>query len=248
MLTGLYPAGHGVHENARFLGSGHAVLAEQLRRAGYRTAAFVSSFVLSRRFGLSRGFEQYDDEVGGGERARRGDDDGARARLPGAAGCVRAAVPLGPLLRRARALQRRRRRFRDRDAQRLPRRGALAVDEQLGRLTQAFERAAAGRRDDRRRRSRRRARRARRGAARPPALSVDDARAAGDRRDRASRPATSGRPVSTRRVFSHGARLGRARRDDEPARRRPRGRARRGDEAVPRIRMAAADDGGERRR
>lgn len=64
MLTGLYPAGHGLHENARFLDAGHAVLAEQLQRAGYRTAAFVSSFVLSGRFGLSRGFERYDDEVG----------------------------------------------------------------------------------------------------------------------------------------------------------------------------------------
>jgi len=54
MMTGLYPAGHGIHENARTLSASHPVLAERLRSAGYRTAAFVSSFVLARRFGLAR--------------------------------------------------------------------------------------------------------------------------------------------------------------------------------------------------
>ncbi len=38
MMTGLYPAGHGVHENARYLSADHPVLAERLRQAGYRTA------------------------------------------------------------------------------------------------------------------------------------------------------------------------------------------------------------------
>ncbi len=61
MLTGLYPAGHGVHENARRLDAKQALLTEQLRNAGYRTAAFVSAFALARRFGLARGFEVYDD-------------------------------------------------------------------------------------------------------------------------------------------------------------------------------------------
>ncbi|MDQ3068571.1 MAG: sulfatase-like hydrolase/transferase [Acidobacteriota bacterium] len=63
MMTGLYPAGHGVHENARALAAVHPVVAERLQQAGYRTAAFVSSFVLARRFGLARGFETYDDEL-----------------------------------------------------------------------------------------------------------------------------------------------------------------------------------------
>jgi arylsulfatase A-like enzyme/Tfp pilus assembly protein PilF len=63
MMTGLYPAGHGVHENARFLSATHPVLAERLRQTGYRTAAFVSSFVLARRFGIARGFDVYDDEL-----------------------------------------------------------------------------------------------------------------------------------------------------------------------------------------
>ena len=63
MMTGLYPAGHGVHENARHLGDTHPVLAGRLKDAGYRTAAFVSSFILARRFGLSRGFDLYDDTL-----------------------------------------------------------------------------------------------------------------------------------------------------------------------------------------
>ena len=62
MMTGLYPGGHGVHENARYLSGAHPVIAERLREAGYRTAAFVSAFPLARQFGLGRGFETYDVE------------------------------------------------------------------------------------------------------------------------------------------------------------------------------------------
>lgn len=62
IMTGLYPVAHGVHENARFLSADHPVLAERLQKSGYRTAAFVSSFILARRFGLARGFDLYDDE------------------------------------------------------------------------------------------------------------------------------------------------------------------------------------------
>lgn len=63
MLTGLYAAGHGVHENARNVPGDRIMLAEQLHTAGYRTAAFVSAFALARRFGLARGFDVYDDET-----------------------------------------------------------------------------------------------------------------------------------------------------------------------------------------
>ena len=70
MLTGLYPAGHGVHENARFVSDAHTLASERLQRAGYRTAAFVSSFVLSGRFGLARGFEHYDDRLPPGRAER----------------------------------------------------------------------------------------------------------------------------------------------------------------------------------
>jgi arylsulfatase A-like enzyme/tetratricopeptide (TPR) repeat protein len=67
ILTGLIPARHGVHDNGSFvLGDGPTTLAEALVDAGYRTGAFVSAFVLDRRFGLARGFAAYEDEVPGG--------------------------------------------------------------------------------------------------------------------------------------------------------------------------------------
>ena len=83
ILTGLYPAGHGVHENARFVGAGQPVVAEKLQGAGYRTAAFVSAFALARRFGLARGFETYDDDFGAdsAERSARETTERALAYL-----------------------------------------------------------------------------------------------------------------------------------------------------------------------
>ena len=83
MMTGLYPAGHGVHENARYLGDTHPVLAGRVKDAGYRTAAFVSSFILARRFGLARGFDLYDDTLPAGklERTSRETTDAAVAYL-----------------------------------------------------------------------------------------------------------------------------------------------------------------------
>ncbi len=64
MMTGLYPADHGVHENARNLDTNQPLLADRLRQLGYATAAFVSGFPLSGRFGLARGFDRYDDDFG----------------------------------------------------------------------------------------------------------------------------------------------------------------------------------------
>src|SRR5215212_10680143 len=37
MLTGMYPGGHGLHENARYLGASQPLVTERLREAGYRT-------------------------------------------------------------------------------------------------------------------------------------------------------------------------------------------------------------------
>ena len=45
--------------------------AEDFRRPGYRTAAFVSGFPLDRRFGFDRGFETYDDHLPKGNDRRR---------------------------------------------------------------------------------------------------------------------------------------------------------------------------------
>ena len=136
MFTGLYPAGHGLHENARYLGAQHPLAAERLREAGYRTGAFVSAFPLARRFGLARGFETYDDELrDGNERPARETTDRALAWLEQQNGPVflwvhyfdphapyeppaelRARYPNNPYLGEV-----------------------AAMDQQLGRLLQAFE-------------------------------------------------------------------------------------------------------------
>jgi arylsulfatase A-like enzyme/Tfp pilus assembly protein PilF len=79
MLTGLYPAGHGVHENARPVAGTQTLISERLHAAGYRTAAFVSSFALARRFGLARGFDVYDDELPGGRPERTSQETTDRA-------------------------------------------------------------------------------------------------------------------------------------------------------------------------
>jgi arylsulfatase A-like enzyme len=64
IMTGLYPAGHGVHDNAVYrLGDEARTLAESFYDAGYRTGAFISAFVLDQQFGLGQGFDLYDDEV-----------------------------------------------------------------------------------------------------------------------------------------------------------------------------------------
>ena len=86
LLTGLYPAGHGIHQNGRTLSSAFPTIAEKLHAAGYRTAAFVSAFVLARQFGLSRGFDVYDDRMPHGreERNSRETTDAAVAELKSA--------------------------------------------------------------------------------------------------------------------------------------------------------------------
>lgn len=79
MLTGLYPGGHRVHENARYLDAQYPLVAEKLQAAGYRTAAFVSAFPLARRFGLARGFETYDDQSDAGQSERKAEATTDRA-------------------------------------------------------------------------------------------------------------------------------------------------------------------------
>jgi arylsulfatase A-like enzyme/Flp pilus assembly protein TadD len=65
ILTGLSPLGHGVHNNGTFrLDASIETLATRLEAGGYRTGAFVGAFVLDSRFGLARGFDEYDDRYG----------------------------------------------------------------------------------------------------------------------------------------------------------------------------------------
>jgi choline-sulfatase len=143
MMTGLYPGGHGVHENSRYLADHHPVLAERLRGSGYRTAAFVSAFPLARRFGLARGFEVYDDELTAGaeERSAEMTTDRALAWLETAGDqplflWVHYFDPHYPYEPPEE--------FRSRYAGD-PYRGEIAaMDQQMGRLVQAFEQRAGG--------------------------------------------------------------------------------------------------------
>lgn len=65
MLTSRYPLAHGVVRNGIPLNEAVPLLPEMLGAHGYRTAAFVSSYPVSHRFGLARGFAQFDDDFGG---------------------------------------------------------------------------------------------------------------------------------------------------------------------------------------
>ncbi len=64
IFTGLYPTAHHVRDTGGFtLSSSSATLATILRDRGWDTAAFISSAVLKKRFGLNQGFTVYDDEM-----------------------------------------------------------------------------------------------------------------------------------------------------------------------------------------
>ncbi len=67
LLTGKFPNRLGVRDNAGFpLEPSIETLAETLKAAGYRTGAFVSSYVLNRHTGLSQGFDTYTDRFATG--------------------------------------------------------------------------------------------------------------------------------------------------------------------------------------
>jgi len=64
ILTGQLPPEHGVRDNGVDpSGNPTDTAARLLNAAGYQTAAFVGAYVLDRRFGLSRGFDTYDDQI-----------------------------------------------------------------------------------------------------------------------------------------------------------------------------------------
>jgi len=68
MMTGLLPPEHGVRENDDLsLGSGVPTMAELFKAARYETGAFIAAFVLDAVFGLERGFDTYDDDLGRAE-------------------------------------------------------------------------------------------------------------------------------------------------------------------------------------
>jgi len=64
ILTGKLPSSHGARDNGLFsLNASARTLAEILKAYDYRTGAFVSSFVLDKRYGLGQGFDVYDDKT-----------------------------------------------------------------------------------------------------------------------------------------------------------------------------------------
>ncbi len=64
LLTGLLPAQHGLQSIKDWIGGEITTVAERLRAAGYRTAAFTDGGFLSPRFGFSQGFDRYDTTPG----------------------------------------------------------------------------------------------------------------------------------------------------------------------------------------
>ena len=64
ILTGHYPYEHGMRDNTGFrVKDGTATLATRLKALGFATGAFVGGFPLTKRFGLTPGFDAYDDQM-----------------------------------------------------------------------------------------------------------------------------------------------------------------------------------------
>jgi arylsulfatase A-like enzyme/Flp pilus assembly protein TadD len=66
IFTGLLPPEHGIRDNVSpAVVPGVPLLAEEFRKAGFATGAFVSSVVLTRQSGFDRGFDVYSDRFEG---------------------------------------------------------------------------------------------------------------------------------------------------------------------------------------
>ena len=64
ILGGQLPYQHGMRDNSGFrVKDGTPTLATWLKAAGYQTGAFVGGFPLTKRFGLTGGFDEYDDQM-----------------------------------------------------------------------------------------------------------------------------------------------------------------------------------------
>ena len=63
ILFGTTPLHHGVHDNSNFIIREEFLsVAEHLKLHNYATAAFIGAFPLDSRFGVSQGFDLYDDD------------------------------------------------------------------------------------------------------------------------------------------------------------------------------------------
>jgi arylsulfatase A-like enzyme/Tfp pilus assembly protein PilF len=64
ILTGQFPYEHGMRDNSGFrVRPGTRTLATRLKPLGFATGAFVGGFPLTKRFGLTPGFDVYDDQM-----------------------------------------------------------------------------------------------------------------------------------------------------------------------------------------
>jgi arylsulfatase A-like enzyme/Flp pilus assembly protein TadD len=64
ILSGLLPYEHGMRDNSGFrVHPGTPTLATRLKARGFETGAFVGGFPLTKRFGLTPGFDVYDDQM-----------------------------------------------------------------------------------------------------------------------------------------------------------------------------------------
>jgi tetratricopeptide (TPR) repeat protein len=64
ILSGLLPYEHGIRDNSGFrVKAGTPTLATRLKPRGFATGAFVGGFPLTKRFGLTPGFDVYDDQM-----------------------------------------------------------------------------------------------------------------------------------------------------------------------------------------
>lgn len=77
MLTGMIPPAHGVHHNFNYqLADSHETIAETLKREDFKTAGIISTYVLHSQFGISQGFDLYDDSFTESHRSEHGVERG----------------------------------------------------------------------------------------------------------------------------------------------------------------------------
>jgi arylsulfatase A-like enzyme/cytochrome c-type biogenesis protein CcmH/NrfG len=63
LMTGLFPAAHGVRDNGGFkLAPERVTLAEVLKSHGWATGGFIAAYVLDHRWGIAQGFDRYFDD------------------------------------------------------------------------------------------------------------------------------------------------------------------------------------------
>ena len=70
LMTSTYPFANHVEANDESVPAGAVTLASVLRANGYKTAAFIGSMILDKRYGLDQGFDVYDSPFGN-SRVRR---------------------------------------------------------------------------------------------------------------------------------------------------------------------------------